>query len=110
MSEQVFRNYDIAVVGTMPECDVCPKFGFSSKVAKYDAKTKFQGQPWAYQCEHCYGYFGFDRLGLGWGQRLVLDSEHEHTWANVNLVEFEAYGLSISEPTGFACVECGIHK
>jgi hypothetical protein len=104
------KDWSIAVVAEKPMCDICPKFGFIAKVAEYDAKTQFAGNPWAFMCESCYGYFGYDRLGLGYGQRLVPESEHTHEWIEVNLVEYETYEFSQSEPDTTLCSQCGLHK
>jgi len=104
------KDWSIAVVAKKPMCDICPKFGFDVRVAEYDAKTQFRGNPWAFMCEHCYGYFGFDRLGLGYGQRLITESEHKHEWIEVNLVEYEAYEFSQSEPDTTLCSQCGVHR
>ena len=55
----------VAEVARIPRCDVCQMCS-----AAYDAQTK-EG-PWAYMCEECFRVDGAGRLGLGWGQRLVL--------------------------------------
>lgn len=54
-----------AKVASIPPCDFC------GKPAQYDAATT-QG-PWAYMCEIDFRRFGKGVLGLGKGQRLVLD-------------------------------------
>jgi hypothetical protein len=50
-------------VDSIPKCDFC------SKKAVYDARTKMG--PWANLCEDHFKRFGI-RLGLGYGQKLVL--------------------------------------
>lgn len=54
----------IAEVSVIPKCDIC-----TTGEAKYDAMTT-RG-PWAYMCQECFGDYGV-RLGLGYGQELVL--------------------------------------
>jgi hypothetical protein len=56
---------DTAVVGRIPDCDIC-----KARPAVYDGKTN-RG-PWAYMCEDCWQVHGIGRLGLGFGQRLIL--------------------------------------
>jgi len=51
---------------TLPDCDFC------GKTAGYDAKTVMG--PWAYMCQSCFDLNGAGSLGLGWGQRLVLEN------------------------------------
>lgn len=51
-------------VTALPMCDFCPS------QAKYDARTK-KG-PWAYMCAEHFAAHSLDRLGLGWGQELIL--------------------------------------
>jgi|Deesub1362B_J571_1020462.scaffolds.fasta_scaffold12872_2 hypothetical protein len=54
------------VVTELPKCDLC------EEVARYDAKLP--GGPWAYLCETHFFANGC-KLGLGRGQRLVLQGE-----------------------------------
>ncbi len=49
-----------------PKCDFCPG------EAHYDGRTFFG--PWASMCEKCFRFSGIG-LGLGRGQRLILDKE-----------------------------------
>lgn len=58
-------NWDVAEVSQLPLCDFCGKTH-----AAYDAQTK-KG-PWAYMCEECFQIHSRKKLGLGYGQRLVL--------------------------------------
>jgi len=51
-----------------------PKCNFCDKTAEYDARTGYNGSPWAYMCEEHFKEFGIG-LGLGLGQRLLLKSE-----------------------------------
>jgi len=51
-------------MAALPPCDVC------GVVGGYDAKTR-QG-PWAYLCEEHWQTMTDQRLGTGYGQRLVL--------------------------------------
>lgn len=53
-----------ATVEVLPNCDVC------GTTALYDAKTTFG--PWAYLCESHFGTHTTGRLGMGFGQKLVL--------------------------------------
>jgi hypothetical protein len=55
-------------VRKLPECDLC------DAPARYDARTVHRGA-WAYLCEPCWRLYGVGRLGTGYGQRLVLESE-----------------------------------
>lgn len=52
-----------AVVEGYPKCNFCPG------TAGFDAKTTYG--PWAYMCSDCFAQFGI-KLGLGFGQKLVL--------------------------------------
>ena len=62
------NNNDVteARVPVLPRCDFC------EADAQYDAKTT-KG-PWAYMCERHWAFYGNQRLGLGRGQRLILDA------------------------------------
>lgn len=61
-------------VPTLPECDICKFVGPSTgKPARYDGKT-VQG-PWANMCEDHWESHGVGRLGVGSGQRLLLEGE-----------------------------------
>lgn len=55
--------------GTEVEVVKAPKCDFCDEQAKYDAKTTMG--PWAYMCESHYKTHTAQRLGLGFGQRLV---------------------------------------
>lgn len=70
-------NHSEAVVDRLPNCDWHPARGMpDTRPAVVDAKTT-QG-PWAYLCQECWEEIGCRdeagqlRLGLGWGQRLVV--------------------------------------
>ena len=63
MSDKMVR------MAVRPPCDVC-----KVEPAQYDAKTT--SGPWAYLCRKCYGKHGI-RLGLGWGQRILVFNEEE---------------------------------
>lgn len=52
-------------VATLPKCDLC------KNTALYDAKTKMG--PWAYLCNRCFRRFGLFKLGIGYGQKLILE-------------------------------------
>jgi hypothetical protein len=56
------------IVAKLPKCNFC------DEEARYDGKT-IQG-PWAYMCVEHYCKFGTG-VGLGRGQRLVLQSDIE---------------------------------
>ena len=63
----------IVVVPELPPCDFCKEQGLEKPYpARYDGKTTFG--PWAYMCNAHYSVYGMG-LGLGVGQRLVLESE-----------------------------------
>lgn len=60
-------DWTIARMSKIPNCDFC------GDKAEYDAKTKFG--PWAYMCGTHWHLSGLGQLGLGRGQRLVLETE-----------------------------------
>lgn len=61
-------------VAKLPDCDLC------TGVAKYDAATR--GGPWANMCERCFGIHAASKtLGVGKGQRLVIDTSGRRTAA-----------------------------
>lgn len=65
------NNHTEVKVATIPMCDVHKyELGDPNVPAKYDGKT-WMG-PWANMCEECFETHGTG-LGLGRGQRLVLD-------------------------------------
>ncbi len=55
---------DTAKVSQVPNCDFC------GNPAEYDAQTKMG--PWAYMCDSDYKTHSTGRLGLGFGQKLVV--------------------------------------
>jgi hypothetical protein len=57
-----------AVVGTMPNCDICA----NGTKAVYDGKTRMG--PWAYMCESHYQSYGLG-LGEGVGQKLFTSDK-----------------------------------
>lgn len=65
------RPHTTVVVANLPPCDFDPDHG----PAYADAKTKMG--PWGFVCKDC-----FDQrcigLGLGLGQRLILEGSDEH--------------------------------
>lgn len=52
----------------IPTCDIC-----KDRPAEYDGKTVMG--PWAYMCGVCWREIGIGKLGTGFGQRLILDTE-----------------------------------
>jgi hypothetical protein len=56
----------------LPDCDFCHMFehSVSGTKAEYDAKAK--DGPWAYMCYRHWRSKSFGRLGMGWGQKLVV--------------------------------------
>ncbi len=62
------NKHEKVVVGTLPKCDFC------AEKAQYDGKTNLG--PWGYMCQAHFKQFGVG-LGLGKGQKLVLQSEKE---------------------------------
>lgn len=62
-----------AIMARIPECDIHKlDKGVAGVPAVYDAKTK-RG-PWAYMCQECFDKeAAFKELGIGKGQRLILD-------------------------------------
>lgn len=61
----------VAKVAKLPSCDFCKMNGKNNVPATYDGATK-QG-PWAHMCVTHYTLYGLDRLGVGLGQRLVVE-------------------------------------
>jgi len=59
-----------ALVSKLPNCDFCTAEGVTEP-AEYDGKTK-RG-PWGYMCQQHFDQYGVG-LGLGLGQKLVLES------------------------------------
>jgi len=57
----------------LPVCQFC-KLAGRNVPARYDGRTVFGS--WAYMCEECWRRFGVG-LGLGEGQRLVLDDSED---------------------------------
>lgn len=58
-------NNSTALVSKLPKCDFC------QAEAKYDAKT-VQG-PWAFMCSRHWLWHGTGELGIGYGQKLILE-------------------------------------
>jgi hypothetical protein len=58
------------VLTERPTCDIC-----RSRPAAIDGATKMG--PWAYMCVPCFEVHGIG-LGLGRGQRLLIDSPTTH--------------------------------
>lgn len=54
-----------AIVLSLPSCDFT-----CGKEAEFDGATKMG--PWAYMCAACWEKYGVGRLGLGYGQKLVV--------------------------------------
>lgn len=54
-----------AIVLSLPSCDFT-----CGKEAEFDGATKMG--PWAYMCADCWEKHGVGRLGLGYGQKLVV--------------------------------------
>lgn len=59
------RNSTIAEVARIPSCDFC------TAPAKYDSKMRDRSS-WAYMCDPHWRLLGIGRLGLGFGQELVI--------------------------------------
>ena len=62
-----------ARVHALPKCDFC-KDTDTTVEAAYDGRTPYG---WAYMCEAHWTEHGPGRVGLGNGQRLVVDTEPE---------------------------------
>jgi len=62
-------------VAKLPNCDVCVhvEHRHNPNVAAYDAKLK--GGSWGYTCEEHKDWMMYPELGLGKGQRLILDTD-----------------------------------
>lgn len=58
-------------VSVLPPCDIHQN---DQVLAEYDAKSVMG--PWAYMCKECFAVYGVG-LGMGRGQRLVLDTTQE---------------------------------
>lgn len=59
-----------AIVSELPDCGLCLYEG-KKEPAEYDAKIP--GSGWNYLCQKHFDHFGC-KLGLGMGQKLVLES------------------------------------
>ena len=64
-------NWTEAKVLRLPECNAC------SEVAKYDAMIKGANHSWGYWCETHFISESVGKLGLGLGQRLVLETDQK---------------------------------
>jgi hypothetical protein len=69
------KDWTIAEVSKIPNCDLCKKMGRGENPASYDGAIRTNGNPWAFMCEECWTLFGTGKLGLGLGQRLVLEKK-----------------------------------
>ena len=58
-------------VSELPTCDICDEDGVKDVPAQYDGRTAWG--PWANMCERHFFLLGAG-LGLGVGQRLILDA------------------------------------
>ena len=65
-------DHTVAEVSSLPDCDFCKRIGRSTPAA-YDGATRFG--PWAFMCLYHFNSFGVG-LGLGRGQRLLVEMEH----------------------------------
>lgn len=66
----------VAVIGELPDCDLCQAQGNKVNQARYDGKLAADSRGfWAYMCPFCFVEQGPKRLGGGIGQYLV--AEHE---------------------------------
>lgn len=54
-------------VANLPTCNFC------TNLAGYDAQTAFG--PWAYLCTDHFFSFSTGRLGMGYGQKLILEED-----------------------------------
>lgn len=61
----MYEKGEYVEVSSLPLCDVCERLP-----AFYDTKTVHG--PWGYLCKVCYQIHGVGRLGVGYGQRLIL--------------------------------------
>lgn len=60
----------VAYISEPRMCDICKMNGDATVPADFDAATKMG--PWAAMCSTHFGLYGFGRLGVGVGQRLVV--------------------------------------
>jgi hypothetical protein len=61
------KNHTEVKVKELPKCDVC------GQPASYDAKSKYG--PWGYFCPHHFQSETWGKLGLGLGQRLIVEGD-----------------------------------
>ncbi|HEU5118377.1 MAG TPA: hypothetical protein VFT74_17320 [Isosphaeraceae bacterium] len=66
-------DHTTVIVRELPPCNFCQDHGETGP-ARYDGRTIFG--PWAYMCQRHFDTYGVG-LGLGKGQRLVLEDEEE---------------------------------
>ena len=64
---ETIKEHTQVEVSHLPLCDTCQQHE-----AKYDARILATG--WANVCEVCFEFYGC-RLGIGKGQRLVVENE-----------------------------------
>lgn len=63
-----FKSLSVVILSRLPKCNFC------SEHARYDFKSKHG--PWAFACEqHWQEHRAHETLGVGIGQKLVLESE-----------------------------------
>jgi len=66
----------VAVVESLPPCDICSRRERRPRSARYDgAVVAMGGQPWAFMCPLCFLEQGPPQLGTGIGQYLVERAE-----------------------------------
>lgn len=61
----MYEKGEYKEVSALPLCDICERLP-----ASYDTKTTYG--PWGYLCTVCYPIHGINKLGDGYGQRLIL--------------------------------------
>jgi hypothetical protein len=66
----------VAIMGELPNCDLCQAQGPKVNQARYDGKLVADTRGfWAYMCPFCFAEQGPKWLGAGIGQYLVAESE-----------------------------------
>jgi len=79
----------IAVVASLPTCDICSRRERWARPARYDgALVAMDSQPWAFMCPLCFLEQGPMQLGTGIGQYLIERVEvSAEIWARFHRAE-----------------------
>ena len=65
----VLKPGQFAIVSELPKCD----FSDTCKPAKFDSVCNINMRSWANMCPAHYREYGIGRLGVGYGQKLLVE-------------------------------------